>query len=122
MPSFRISPQILPICLYEIGAENGTLAMDLLDFIRNAYPEVYERTRYNIVEIGGRLAKLQEEPSIHGPRHDPCVSIAHKSIFHWDWREPVPCFFLTMEAMVRHPFPSLSFDPFISRRTILRAT
>ena len=50
-----------PYVIYEIGAENGTLAMDLFDFIRNAYPEVHERTRYNIVEIGGRLAKLQEE-------------------------------------------------------------
>ena len=39
--------------------------MDLLDFIRSAYPEVYERTRYNTVEIGGRLAKLKEELSDH---------------------------------------------------------
>ena len=35
--------------------------MDLLDFIRNAYPGVYERTRYNTVGNGGRLAKLKEE-------------------------------------------------------------
>ena len=49
------------LVIYEIGAENGTLAMDLLDFIRNAYPGVYERTRYNTVENGGRLAKLKEE-------------------------------------------------------------
>lgn len=95
------------------------MAIDILDFIRNAYPEVYERTHYNIVEISGRLAKIQEELLV--PRH-PCVNITHKSIFHWDRREPAPCFFLAMEVIVRHPFPSLSFDPFISRRTTLHTT
>jgi len=47
------------LVIYEIGAGNGTLAMDILDYIRSAYPEVYECTHYNIVEISGRLAKSQ---------------------------------------------------------------
>ena len=49
------------LVIYEIGAGNGTQAIDILDFIRSAYPEVYKRTHYNIVETIGRLAKLQEE-------------------------------------------------------------
>jgi SAM-dependent MidA family methyltransferase len=93
--------------------------MDILDFIRSAYPEVYERTHYNIVEISGRLAKLQEELLV--PRHG-CVRVSHKSIFHWDQPEPAPCFFLAMEVIVGPLFPSLSFDPFISHRTTLPTT
>jgi SAM-dependent MidA family methyltransferase len=107
------------LVIYEIGAGNGTLAMDILDFIRSAYPEVYERTHYNIVEISGRLAKAQEELLI--PRH-PCTSITHKSIFHWDCPEPAPCFFLAMEVIVGRPFPSCWLGPFTPRRTTLRTT
>jgi SAM-dependent MidA family methyltransferase len=93
--------------------------MDILDFIRSGYPEVYERTHYNIVEISGRLAKLQQELLV--ARHS-CVSIFHKSIFHWDRQEPAPCFFLAMEVIVGRPFPSRWLDPFTPRRTTLRMT
>ncbi|KAH9976078.1 DUF185-domain-containing protein [Russula compacta] len=99
------------LVIYEIGAGNGTLAMDILDFIQTAYPEVYERTQYNIVEISRRLAKLQQELLV--PRH-ACISITHKSIFHWDRPEPSPCFFLAMEVidnfahdMIRYDYRSL---------------
>jgi Putative S-adenosyl-L-methionine-dependent methyltransferase len=107
------------LVIYEIGAGNGTLAMDILDYVQSEYPEVYERTHYNIVEISGRLAKLQHELLV--PRHS-CVSITHKSIFHWDQREPAPCFFLAMEVIVGRLFPSRSLDPFILRRTTLLTT
>ena len=93
--------------------------MDILDFIRSAYPEVYERTHYNIVEISGRLAKSQQD--LLAPRH-PCVSVFHKSIFHWDQQEPSPCFFLAMEVIVGPPFPSQWFNSFIPHRTILHTT
>ena len=33
--------------------------MDILNFIRSAYPEVYECTYYNVVVISGRLATLK---------------------------------------------------------------
>ena len=107
---------------YEIGVGNRPLAIDIPGRIGSAYPEVCERTHYNIVEINGRLAKLREELLV--PRR-PCVSISDKSIFHWDRREPAQSraqfFFPAMEVMVmvRHPFSSRSFD---SRRTSLRST
>jgi len=93
--------------------------MDILDFIQNSYPEVYERTHYNIVEISGRLAQLQEELLV--PRH-ACVSITHKSIFHWNQRESAACFFLAMEVIVGRLFPSFSFDSFIPHRTTSHMT
>jgi len=107
------------LVIYEIGAGNGTLAMDILDFIRSEYPEVYERTHYNIVEISGRLARLQQKLLL--PRH-PCVNITHKSIFHWDQREPSPCFFLAMEVIVGRSFLSRRLALFTTYRTILLTT
>ena len=82
--------------VYEIGAGNGTLALNILDYIRDLWPWVYERTRYNIIEISGSLAKLQEKKL----KDHPCVSITNKSIFHWDRREDSPCMFIAMEVIV----------------------
>jgi len=83
--------------IYEIGAGNGTLAMDILDFLRDEYPEVYDRTRYNIIEISNSLVKLQKK-KLH--KAHPCVKVTHKSIFHWNSREPAPCYFVAMEVVV----------------------
>ncbi|KAI0047845.1 DUF185-domain-containing protein [Auriscalpium vulgare] len=95
------------LVIYEIGAGNGTLALDILDYLRDEYPEAYERTHYNIVEISGRLAQLQEEKLLS--RH-PCVKVTHKSIFHWDQREPSPCFFLAMEVIDNFAHDMIRYD------------
>ena len=85
--------------IYEIGAGNGTLALNILDYIRDNHPHVYERTRYNIVEISSSLAKLQERKL----KDHPCVTITNRSIFHWDRREDYPCMFIAMEVIVSEP-------------------
>jgi hypothetical protein len=82
--------------VYEIGAGNGTLAEDILNFLQRDYPDVYERTRYNIVEISGNLAEIQRRRLAH----HPCVTVNHKSVFHWDKPEPSPCYFIAMEVIV----------------------
>ncbi|KAF9531684.1 S-adenosyl-L-methionine-dependent methyltransferase [Crepidotus variabilis] len=93
--------------LYEIGAGNGTLAMDILDLIQEEYPEVYERTRYQVIEISESLVKLQTEKlqSVH-----PCVKISHKSIFHWNNTETAPCFFIAMEVIDNFAHDVLRYD------------
>ena len=83
--------------IYEIGAGNGTLALDILDYVQDRYPEVYDRTRYKIIEISGNLARLQREKLC--AKH-PCVEVVNQSIFRWNKREPAPCFFLAMEVIV----------------------
>lgn len=90
------------LVIYEIGAGNGTLARDILDCLREEYPDVYDRTRYNIIEISGNLANMQRKLLCDA---HPCVTVTHKSIFHWTEREPAPCFFLAMEVIVSL-FPS----------------
>ena len=71
--------------------------MDILDYLRDEYPEVYDRTQYHIIEISGNMVNLQR---IKLSSAHPCVHIVHKSIFHWDIREPAPCFFVAMEVIV----------------------
>jgi len=93
--------------IYEIGAGNGTLAMDILDYIQAEYPEVYDRTRYHIIEISGNLAELQRERLLQ--KH-PCATVSHKSIFHWEKHEAAPCFFLAMEVIDNFAHDMIRYD------------
>jgi SAM-dependent MidA family methyltransferase len=86
--------------IYEIGAGNGSLAESILDYLKEAHSDVYERTRYHIIEISGNLAKLQKRRLA---RHHSNVKVVHQSIFHWKTREPAPCFFVAMEVIVSYP-------------------
>ncbi|GAA6040290.1 hypothetical protein JCM8097_009403 [Rhodosporidiobolus ruineniae] len=49
------------LIIYEIGAGNGTLMGDILDYLAEEAPEVYARTKYRIIEISERLKGMQEE-------------------------------------------------------------
>ncbi|KAF8074921.1 S-adenosyl-L-methionine-dependent methyltransferase [Lyophyllum atratum] len=93
--------------VYEIGAGNGTLAMDILNYLQEQYPEVYERTRYNIIEISDSLVTLQKErlAKVH-----PGVQVVHKSIFHWKTREPAPCYFIAMEVIDNFAHDVVRYD------------
>ncbi|KAF5355337.1 hypothetical protein D9758_006079 [Tetrapyrgos nigripes] len=93
--------------IYEIGAGNGTLAQNILDFLRAEHPEVYDRTRYTIIEISGNLAKKQK---LRLQKSHPSVQVVHKSIFHWAVREPAPCFFLAMEVIDNFAHDVVRYD------------
>jgi SAM-dependent MidA family methyltransferase len=90
------------LVIYEIGAGNGTLANDVLDYVRDEYPpEVYERVRYNIIEISPQLAALQRNKLIE---NHPGVRVVNKSIFDWAARDSSACFFIALEVVVStHP-------------------
>lgn len=101
------------LIIYEIGAGNGTLMGDILDYIAEEEPEVYDRTRYRIVEISERLQGLQKrtakggdgKASLKGPAkrkgHAKKVEVLSGSIFDWERVVPEPCFFLALEVLVR---------------------
>jgi hypothetical protein len=74
----------------------------ILDFLRVAEPEVYQRTRYNIIEISGQLADLQTARAAKAG-HSKKVKINRQSVF--DWKEVVsdPCFFLAFEVLDNLP-------------------
>jgi hypothetical protein len=98
------------LVIYELGGGNGTLALNLLDFIKRDYPEVYDRTQYHIVEISAQLADRQRR--LVSPRH-PTIRITNSDILSWKTQVSVPCYVLAMEVVVRlftinpiiaHPF------------------
>ncbi|CAL1714209.1 unnamed protein product [Somion occarium] len=95
------------LVIYEIGAGNGTLALDILDYLQEEYPDVYDRTRYTIIEISSNLAQMQRE-KLCG-KH-PCVNVQHKSVFHWETLEAAPCFFLAMEVIDNFAHDMIRYD------------
>jgi len=90
------------LIIYEVGAGNGTLATNILDFIRERHPDVYERTRYRIIEISKALSDNQQRALRH---HSSVVEVINKSIFDWTQREWAPCFFLALEVIVSFYLP-----------------
>ncbi|KAI7870649.1 S-adenosyl-L-methionine-dependent methyltransferase [Spinellus fusiger] len=104
------------LVIYEMGAGNGTLMLNILDYIQTYEPLVYERTHYNIIEISGKLAERQSErQDVRDVEdHHQCVKIINKSIFDWDLYVPEHCFFLGMEVidnfahdLIRHDLHTL---------------
>jgi hypothetical protein len=49
-----------PLQIFEIGAGNGSLIMDVLDYIYEADRKTYFRTSYNVIEISNELAERQQ--------------------------------------------------------------
>ncbi|KAF9166215.1 hypothetical protein DFQ26_008447 [Actinomortierella ambigua] len=100
------------LIIYEMGAGNGTLMMNILDYIQQFEPAVYERTQYRIIEISKKLAQRQgERQEVRDiRRRHQCVEVIHKSIFDWD--EPVTdhCFFVAMEVLDNFSHDLIRYD------------
>ena len=102
------------LTIYEMGAGNGTLMLNILDYIRDAEPLVYERTKFKIIEISSSLAKLQAHQllrSADSRGHSSKVEIINKSIFEWDQLVPSPCYFLAMEVFDNFAHDAIRYDP-----------
>lgn len=96
-----------------MGAGRGTLMLNILDYIRDVEPEVYERTRYKVIEISSNLASVQQGSlmaTAESKGHRDKVEIINKSVF--DWRDPVPspCFFLAFEVFDNFAHDVLRYD------------
>jgi Putative S-adenosyl-L-methionine-dependent methyltransferase len=101
------------LLIYEMGAGNGTLMLNILDYIQREHPEVYDRTRFRIIEISTSLAKLQasqlkQTASTRG--HADKVEIINKSIFDWDTYISSPCFFLALEVFDNFAHDCIRYD------------
>ncbi|KAJ4345684.1 uncharacterized protein N0V89_011819 [Didymosphaeria variabile] len=99
--------------IYEMGAGNGTMMLNILDYIRDCHPEVYERTRYKIIEITTQLADLQQQGlghSAYARGHADKVEIVNKSVFDWDQYVSSPCYFLALEVFDNFAHDALKYD------------
>ncbi|KAK2758703.1 hypothetical protein FQN54_003393 [Arachnomyces sp. PD_36] len=89
------------LIIYEMGAGNGTMMLNILDYIRDTDPEVYQRTKYKIIEISPSLADIQQQnlrDSINAGGHLGHAEVINRSIFDWDTYVHSPCFFLALEV------------------------
>ncbi|OCK81026.1 DUF185-domain-containing protein [Lepidopterella palustris CBS 459.81] len=99
--------------IYEMGAGNGTLMLNILDYIRDVHPEVYERTKFKVIEISTSLASLQADGlrrSAYARGHSDRVEIINRSIFDWDTYVSSPCFFLALEVFDNFAHDALRYD------------
>ncbi|KAG0683150.1 hypothetical protein C6P42_001717 [Pichia californica] len=90
------------LVIYEAGAGNGTLMLNILDFLEKNEPEVYARTKYRIIEISSKLFNKQNSRL---ERHKDKVEVINKSILEWNTLVNEPCFFIALEV-----FDNLSHD------------
>ncbi|KAL2831783.1 amidase signature domain-containing protein [Aspergillus cavernicola] len=101
------------LIIYEMGAGNGTLMINVLDFIRDTDYEVYQRTKFRIIEISPALAGRQMKnlmESINAAGHLEHVEIINKSIFEWDTYVHSPCFFLALEVIDNFAHDAIRYD------------
>lgn len=70
----------------------------VLDYLRDAEPEVYKRTHYHTIEISQQLADLQLARA-KAAGHSARVSTVRQSIFDWNQVVTDPCFFLAFEVL-----------------------
>jgi len=99
--------------IYEMGAGNGTMMLNVLDYIRDMHPEVYERTKYKIIEISANLASLQEsglQQSAYARGHASKVEIINRSIFDWKTYVSSPCYFLALEVFDNFAHDALKYN------------
>ena len=90
------------LIIYELGAGNGTFMLNVLNYIRDMDPDVYDRTKYKIIEISSNLAKKQQkrlEGTVESQGHASHVEIINKSILEWDTYVHAPCFVVCLEVI-----------------------
>jgi hypothetical protein len=102
------------LLIYEMGAGRGTLMLNILDYIRAVDPQVYARTRYNVIEISPSLANMQKHhllATADSRGHAQRVDIVNRSIFDWDRYVAQPCYFLAMEVFDNFAHDCIRYDP-----------
>ena len=103
------------LIVYELGAGNGTLMLNVLDYIRDFDPDVYARTKFKIIEISTALASLQLQhlrQTVDSRGHLGHVEIINQSIFTWDKYVASPCYFVALEVFDNFAHDSIRYDPF----------
>ena len=102
------------LIIYELGAGNGTLMLNMLDYIRDIDPDVYARTQFKIIEISTSLASLQSAQltrTASSRGHAEHVEIINRSIFAWDIYVRAPCYVLALEVFDNFAHDSIRYDP-----------
>ncbi|KAH8682494.1 S-adenosyl-L-methionine-dependent methyltransferase [Xylariales sp. PMI_506] len=101
------------LIVYEMGAGRGTLMMNILDYIRDQEPSVYDRIQYKIIEISSSLAEIQNSQLLANAAsrgHADKVEIINRSIFDWNEWVPSQCFFIALEVFDNFAHDIIRYD------------
>ena len=88
-------PRSSDLKIYEIGGGNGTLMKNILTFIKQRYPLIFEKTSYSIIDISSKLSSKQANLSQFLSK----TKIINKSIFDYNEVENESCFVLATELI-----------------------
>ena len=89
--------------------------LNMLDHIRDIYPDVYNRTKFKVIEISSALATMQTSQltrSASSRGHTDHVEIINRSVFEWNTYVPEQCWVLALEVFDNFAHDSIRYDPF----------
>jgi hypothetical protein len=93
-----------PLVIYDVGAGTGALANNVLDFLAEHYPEVYETTEYHVIEMNPMLITPLRNRLVHHYHH---TKIHNMSILNWRQHDPRRCFVIGLELLSGMPHDSV---------------
>lgn len=82
--------------IVEVGAGNGTLCENILDYLAEHECRLFTNVQYHIIEISAHLARHQRQRL---ERFGQRVVVHEKSVLHWDTIHSSPVFVLAMEVL-----------------------
>lgn len=103
------------LVIYEMGGGNGTLMVNILKYLQRKHPEIYQNTKYKIIEISSQLAYKQynnalKEKLVAQGLDSSKFEIINKSIFDWTQVEENPCFFIALEVFDNFSHDLIRYD------------
>lgn len=83
--------------IYEVGAGNGTLMRNIMDYVHTNSPEVYKDMTYSIIEISTALSRKQ---TLSAGKHVTRLRFINQSIFDWNTRIDDKAYLIALEVIV----------------------
>ncbi|EPY23556.1 hypothetical protein STCU_07661 [Strigomonas culicis] len=96
-----------PLVIYDVGAGTGALAVSLLDYLAEHFPEVYRRCEYHVIEQNPYLIQSLRRKLVHHYHH---VRVHHLSMLNWRQAEPRRCIVLGVELLSGLPHDCVLWD------------
>lgn len=92
-----------PLRVFELGGGTGTAALTVLDYLREAAPNVYRTAAYTSVEVSARLADRQRRRLWGGGHADRFTVEERDASDPWPAEHPGPCFVVALEVLDNLP-------------------
>lgn len=89
-----------PLVIYEVGAGTGAFAEQVLNFLAEFHPKIYELCEYHLIEMNPNQVQLQRSRLIH---HYHRCKIHNISIHNWREVEMRRCFVVGIQVLSSMP-------------------